>query len=95
MARQVAAGAASDDESDEDCCSLLDSEDEEDMLHVPTDRLSAYQRDRREHRLARELASRGAPRARQSNLESSGCATGFALRTDESAESRSNHINAS
>ena len=60
----------SDDESDE-CCSLADSEDEEDTLHIPADRLSPHQRDRRKHRLARELASRGASRS-ESNLESSG-----------------------
>ena len=49
----------SDDESDE-CCSLADSYDEEDTLHLPADRLSAHQRDRREHPLAREVASRAA-----------------------------------
>ena len=77
-----------DDESDdEECCGLIDSEDEEDTLHIPANRLTAHQRDRRELRLARELANKGASR-RQSSLESSGSATGLALRTDETAEAR-------
>jgi hypothetical protein len=50
-----------DDESDdEECCGLIDSEDEEDTLHIPANRLTAHQRDRRELRLARELANKGA-----------------------------------
>ena len=45
--------------SDEECCSRVDSEGEEDVPHIPSERLSAHQRDRREHRLGMEMASRG------------------------------------
>ena len=59
-------------DSDEECCSLAGSEDEEDVPHIPCERLSAHQRDRREHREAMEMASRGASRHDRPTLSHQG-----------------------
>ena len=48
-------------EDEEDCVNdLVDSDDEEDVPHIPNARLSARQRERREYRKAMELACKGA-----------------------------------
>ena len=49
-----------EESEDEECENgLTDSVDEEDVPHIPSERLTARQRDRREHRVAKELALRG------------------------------------
>ena len=50
-----------DEQEDEEECAndLIDSDDEEDVPHIPSERLSAHQRDRREHRQAMDLAKFG------------------------------------
>ena len=54
------------EEDEEDCENdLIDSDDEEDVLHIPSERLSAHQRDRREHRQAMDLARNGTRSKRQ------------------------------